>query len=516
MRCHARASLPNYAPPLNRQSDSLEPHSNAKRCSGSQISMKRRTVFISGGGPAGLAAALLFDQLGWDEVIVAERRSGPADFEKNKSFNYLIDKPSQYLFERLGILDRLPKVGVPTREFVATTITVEGEAKEQKVPIIDANRPTCYWTTRRALLTMLFAAIEARASKRIQVRYSHSVEGLARSSDGRLQVTLKGPNTGTETLTPDLVLACDGLGSVIRKGLAQQPEIPAGAFDMIATPSLSTGLRYKVLNLPSRFEATSGAAVDDPSMSYVIPSRHKDQKKACALFAFPVSDPSHPRSVNLIREADHQLWTLKSADELFGFLEDAFPQLDIRALVSREEAEDFVSLEAGAFPAPQYARTLHASLGEGTARNHAILVGDAAHAFPPDLGKGVNAALQDVDALAEKLEEAATLQEAVENYAAERLPEARDLVWLVTNVFPEQYNHRPWALRRWIAGFLLRKGLNAVAPRAFARPGFFLTQDPSLSFGEMRRAIETTNGRIRKLGLGVLALAVGAAALVLR
>ena len=118
--------------------------------------MTKRSVFISGAGPAGLAAALLFDQLGWDDVIVAERRTGPADFEKNKSFNYLIDKRSQRLFERLGVLERLPQVGVATREFVATTITTEGEAKEQTVPIIDANRPTCYWTTRRALLTMLY------------------------------------------------------------------------------------------------------------------------------------------------------------------------------------------------------------------------------------------------------------------------------------------------------------------------------------------------------------------------
>ncbi|MEM7701974.1 MAG: NAD(P)/FAD-dependent oxidoreductase [Pseudomonadota bacterium] len=477
--------------------------------------MTKRSVFISGGGPAGLAAALLFDQLGWDEVIVAERRSGPADFEKNKSFNYLIDKPSQDLFERLGILERLPKVGVATREFVATTITTDGEAKEQTVPIIDANRPTCYWTTRRALLTMLYEAIEARVSDRIDVRYSHQVNGLGRAPDGRLQVLLSGAEGAVETLTPDLMLACDGLGSVVRKGLSEQPEAPAGAFDMIATPSLSTGLRYKVLNLPARFDAVGGAAVDDPSMSYIIPSRHKDQRKACALFAFPVSDPTHPRSVNLIREADHELWTLKTADALYDFLEDAFPQLDIRALVSSEEAEDFVSLEAGAFPAPQYARTMHASFGDGEARNHALLLGDAAHAFPPDLGKGVNAALQDVDALAQKLAEATSLEEAVENYAAERHPEARDLVWLVTHVFPEQYNHRPWALRRWIAGFLLRKGLNAVAPGAFARPGFFLTQDPSLSFGEMRRAIETTNDRIKALGLGTLAFAVGAAALAL-
>ncbi|MEE4152599.1 MAG: FAD-dependent monooxygenase [Erythrobacter sp.] len=478
--------------------------------------MAKRAVFISGGGPAGLAAALLFDQLGWDEIILAERRSGPADFEKNKSFNYLIDKRSQRLLGRLGILDRLPQIGVPTRDFSATTIATDGTSKTQTVPIIDPTRPVCYWTTRRALLSMLYRVIEERASPRVSVLYGHSVSDIGRASDGRLTVALESAQEERRILTPHLILACDGLGSAVRKGLAEQPGTPPGAFDMIATPSLSTGLRYKVLNLPARFKASGGAGVDDNTMSYIIPSRHQDRRKACALFAFPVSDPTHPRSVNLIREADHELWTLETAEALYDFLEDSFPQLDIRALVSREEAEDFVSLEPGAFPAPQYSRQLLASFGDSETRNHALLVGDAAHAFPPDLGLGVNSALQDVDKLADHIARAESLEAALAAYAAERLPEARDLVWLVTHVFPEQYNHRPWAMRRWIAGFFLRRGLNTALPHIFARPGFFLTQDPDLSYGEMRRQIETTNARIKGLGLGALALAAGATAMALR
>lgn len=46
----------------------------------------------------------------------------------------------------------------------------------------------------------------------------------------------------------------------------------------------------------------------------------------------------------------------------------------------------------GTFPAPQFVRTLATEVG-GT--GFAIL-GDAAHAFPPDLGQGVNSALEDV------------------------------------------------------------------------------------------------------------------------
>ena len=499
-----------------RQSNSRQPDSRHRGGVDYRRTMAKRSVFISGGGPSGLAAALLFDQMGWDEIVVAERRAGPADFEKNKSFNYLIDKRGQRLLERLGILDQLPTVGVATREFVATTITPDGMAKPQEVPIIDANRPTCYWTTRRALLTMLFDAIESRNSANMRVLYNHSVSGLERHQDGRLQVVLENSASEQEMLTQDLVLACDGLNSVIRKGLSAQPDVPSNQFEMIVTPSLSTGLQYKVLNLPARFETIGGVGVDDPAMSYIIPSRHRDPRKACALFAFPVSDPTHPRSVNLIREADHELWDVKTADALFEFLEDAFPQLAIRDLVSGEEAEDFVSLDAGAFPAPQYSASLLASFGDGDARNHAVLIGDSAHAFPPDLGLGVNAALQDLDKLAEHFEQSDTIEQAVKAYAKERLPEARDLVWLVRTVFPQQYNHRPWRLKRWVASFLLRKALNAIAPGIFARPGFFLTQDPDMSFSEMRRAIARTDRRIRALGLAVLSLAAGSAFIVLR
>jgi len=483
--------------------------------------MTKRSVFISGGGPAGLAAALLFDRLGWDEIVLAERRSGPSDFEKNKSFNYLVDKRSQRLFERLGILDRLPAVGVATRDFVATTITPDGKAETKDVPIIDPNRPVCYWTTRRALLTMLYDAIGDLASERVRLLYGHRVSSLTRSEAGGLAVEVDNGEGGAKRFEPTLVLACDGLNSAIRSGMSAMPDIDPARFEMIATPSLSTGLRYKVLNLPSRFATRGGpkgqgTPIDDPEMSYILPSRHTDRRKACALFAFPVSDASHPRSVNMIREPDHELWTLETADDLLAFLEDSFPQLAVHELVSREEAEDFVSLEAGAFPAPQYARELLASFGEGVARSHALLVGDAAHAFPPDLGLGVNSALQDVDKLADHLEAGGDIEAALTAYAEERLPEARDLCWLVTHVFPEQYNHRPWAMRRWIAGFLLRRGLNAVAPGYFARPGFFLTQDPDLTYGEMRGRIEQTNGRLKLAGIGSLAIGAAATALALR
>ena len=471
---------------------------------------KNRSVFISGGGPAGLAAALLFDQLGWDEVVLAERRASPSDFEKNKSFNYLVDKRGQRLLDRIGLLDRLPEKGVATQEFVATTVSPDGKAKTEKVPIIDPNRPFAYWTTRRALLAMLFEGVEQKASARTQVLYGHSVDTIQRDAGGKVEIAISDQSGAVKAFSPDLVLACDGLNSVIRSSLSSQPDVPDGYFDMIEGDSISAGLRYKVLNLPARFETANGEVkLHDNSMSYIIPSVHKDQSKACTLFAFPVVDPSHPRSVNLIRETDHTLWQIHDSEELFEFLEESFPQLKIRELVPEEEAKDFVTLEAGAFPQPQYAKNLHTSIGPEHSPTEFVLIGDAAHAFPPDLGLGVNSALEDLDVLARHFEAHDNIGDAARSYAKERWPEARDLAWVVEKFFPEQYNHRPWKLKIWALGFIVRKLLNNVAPSLFDKPAFFLSQDPDMSFGEMKKRKLRTDFRVRALGIGIVALLAG-------
>lgn len=467
----------------------------------------KRSVFISGGGPSGLAAALLFDQLGWDEIVVVERRKSPQDFEKNKSFNYLVEARGQKLLDRLGIRDRLDRYGVATRGFTATTLKPSGEAETKTFPIVDPERPVCYWTTRRALLTLLAEAIGERQSGRINLLYDHAVCGIERPASGRAAVTVSAPDGTIRRFTPDLILACDGLNSVIRDAVAAQDEVPEDHFSMVKATSISTGLRYKVLNLPAVFESADGKVrIDDSRMSYIIPSRHKGRRKACALFAFPVVSETDPRSVNLIREADHELWTIDDAHQLLEFLADSFPQLDITKLVPIQEAEDFVKLEPGSFPEAQYARNLHARFGNPGSETHCVLVGDAAHAFPPDLGLGVNAALQDLTVLGSNLDRSETLEEAVTNYAEERFPESRDLVWIVEKTFPEQYNHRPWRLKAWALGFFARKVLHAIAPWAFDKPAFYLSQEPEMSFGEMKRRKQRTDLRVRALGIGLLGL----------
>ena len=54
-----------------------------------------------------------------------------------------------------------------------------------------------------------------------------------------------------------------------------------------------------------------------------------------------------------------------------------------------------------------------------------VLVGDAAHAAPPHMGEGGAMAMEDAVVLAELLRSAATVESALERYAARRRPRAQ-------------------------------------------------------------------------------------------
>jgi len=179
---------------------------------------EKQQIVISGGGPGGLAAALLFADLGWKEIILVERRPSPSDFEKNKAFNYQIDPRGQKLLKRLGIDAMLDEYGVANRDFTLTTIKPNGEVSVASPPIIDPERETSYWTTRRNFLTMLHKTIEERNDQRIRLLYNHSFQGIRRGPDGKPEITILDlANNEPHIFRPNILLACDGLGSQVHQ-----------------------------------------------------------------------------------------------------------------------------------------------------------------------------------------------------------------------------------------------------------------------------------------------------------
>jgi len=127
------------------------------------------------------------------------------------------------------------------------------------------------------------------------------------------------------------------------------------------------------------------------------------------------------------------------------------------------------------------------------------LVGDALHAFPPDLGQGVNSALCDVLALGDCFkddpDDTVTIPMALKRYERKNGPETRALVALARCGAPYQYN-QPSLLMRfgktlWTVNVAFRLLLNKITGGVSPKPAVIQMMNPSLSFRQIMRRANT-------------------------
>ena len=462
-----------------------------------EINNYHQEVLIVGGGPAGFATALMLAKRGWKNITVLEKRPNADYYEPDKSFNYLIDGRGQKFTDFIEITNNLSINGVASTDFYITVITPDGKRKTSKLPIVDPNRRAAYWITRKTFVNLLYEEIQTNWQEYIKVIFNTTCIEINKyvsnndSQSEKLQAIAKIQNDEKIKFEPFLLVGCDGINSIVRNTLKHWDKSSSNKFEMKDFPSPSSGLRYKILTLPPQFPLDeNGEEPTKNEMSYAFRSLFQDNKNQISLGLLPVKNPDEVRSANIITKPNHNIWKLRNGEEMYDFLNKSFPQLPIDKIVSSQEAERFAKSEGGSFPIPQYCNGFYSKLNDEA---FIVLLGDAIHSFPPDLGQGVNSALEDVCTLNEALEKSNNnLSQALPLYESLRLPDTKALIRLMQVGYPWQYNQAPISKKFWTINFLLRLTLSKILPFLFSPPAFFLVQNHQLSYKEILTKVERT------------------------
>ena len=501
-------------------------------CSSIMNQVKSRPVVIVGGGPVGLGMALMLDKRGFESITVIEKRPKDMSFEREKSYLYLLDSRGQRLLSDLGLLDQLAERGVPSSTFrTLTEVRTDGSLHVKSLPVIplSAKNKEKYWIPRSGLLTLLEA--QARTRPSIKLLFDHSIESIA-YSDADDCFTLScsgGSDNGRHTHKTKLLLGCDGYRSGVRRFLGKD-------FTPISLNSDSAGLQYKMLTPKLSFPLPDGS-ISQPGTAYAIRSTGSTATTRVSLGLLPVKADS-PRTANIIAPPTHEIWSLRTGPEVWGFLRKSFPQLDpLDAFVDPSEVLQFAEAAAGSFPKPSHVERCIAVMGASNS-SFAALAGDAVHFFPPDLGQGVNSGLEDVSAMSACLERwdaalalqqrqqsrqqphqpsqqqpslkpSALLAAALREYESDRVKEAAAIAKIMVYGYPYQYRQAPWKGRLCLLNFALRLALNKIAPALFHPPAFFMVQQDGRSYFEINKLAQRTTRAIAKTALVLVALVLG-------
>ena len=464
---------------------------------------------------------------------------------------FLLPRRGQRLTGLLGITEQMKEVSVTTEEFLDITIVQpDGTVKRVKAPA-DPSQQTAYWLPRRALLSFLSSQIDKEeCGKAITFHFGVSIEKLvmprtqgeveAPGATARVQAQL---GDGTKVVfVSQKVLGCDGMNSRIRGGLAEWAAAAAAAaataavekksskesqtprFGLHFIDSPSAGLRYKILTLLDDFPLLASHSHNitqkETCYSYVgLPTGgYFSPLPPLRLGLLPFKMKNIPRTANIITKPNAPIFSLTTGTEVLAFLKKELPQCDIDRMISEEEAQRFALSPGGYFPRPQYCLEAQVVLGGGGEGGReggkegggVVLMGDAIHAFPPDLGAGVNIALLDVLDFIFALDRGeGDWSQALPLYESLRAPQSRAVCELIPIGFPQQYNHMlPAQKSIKLLGVGMRVALSKCFPWLLAPPVFFMCQDVKLDYSQVWEKAKRTTRILKGVGLVVVGAVV--------
>lgn len=355
-------------------------------------------IAIVGAGYGGAAAAKALSLLGAN-VTVYEQASGIREVGAGIGL-----RPSTMdLFRRWGIFDDIAAVSSASDYFEILTAEGHPIMKDAWPGIDDYEVPTrTHLIHRGDFIEALVGVLPDD-----MVRLGHKLERIEDRGEHSVLTFADGSTTHA-----DLVIGADGIRSTVRRQLfSDQQPVFAGehAYRAVVDADAAYGL---VVDDNLRMYVGHGTKV------YVLPLRHRDQ------MSFDVTALNADGTWTPEVTKDDLLATVEGFDErIVRLVRDLdMATVNVRAVYDIDPIDDWHS-------------------------DGVVLLGDAAHSMCHHQGQGANSAIMDAGGLAEALQEAASVAEALSLYQATRKPVTDELQrisrqgWTedeINDVFPGQ------------------------------------------------------------------------------
>lgn len=367
-------------------------------------------IAIVGGGIGGMTLALSLHDAGITDVDVYE--STPAVQELGVGINVLPHAVRE--LTELGLLDGLSSVGIPTAELVFYSKHGQRIWAEARGIAAGYNWPQ-FSIHRGELLSVLHRAVSDRLGP-TRIHSGHHLVRFGQEANGPVwsECIDRSTDTPLGRFEADLLIACDGVHSVVRKKLYPD-EGPPKWNGITMWRGVTVGppfLSGRTMMMAGHFRRRV--------VVYPISKQHEDQGRALINWVaeFKVTeDQPMPR----------QDWKhIAQLEEVLApFTSYTFDFLDVPAIIRGAEViYQYPMVDRDPLPTWNFGRV--------------TLLGDAAHPMYPVGSNGASQAIIDARILSRELAQQPSIEKAVAAYDAERRPATAAVVLANRKVGPEQ------------------------------------------------------------------------------
>lgn len=470
-------------------------------------SVLKANPVIVGGGPVGLLTAILLDQHRIPVTLI-EKQNDFNDFRISRQYFLVVFNKGRQAIQRVpGLWEFITKRGLVFGKTGIVFYKPDGShiAIRGGPGVEDGSLNAKF--LRSNLVNALKEYITEHC-RYVTAMYGTSVKHVNLREDGEAELMLEKDNEES-MLRSRLVLACDGKNSVVAESLLEAERISgrrlvqsSRGLHVVNRHSPAVGIKVKALLLNRSFaeilKDNNQDGTTSLSINVFLGNKNLPWKRAFNLPLFSVHwtdmEAIGGCLAGLARPPDHELWTLNSVEDAFSLLEENFPQMNIRKYITPENMKEFVECQPSTFGYVSRRNSLVASVGQES-KGGVVLLGDAAHSFPPDIGQGVNAGMEDARLFVEvlhKSREDCGLQEVMQLYEQERDKNISALMRLAQFGNPYQYGQSKFRSRLHNLNALFRKRLaNSFPGLMYPSMGTMIGDD--LPYSEIaRRADQTT------------------------